>query len=427
MGALSDERVAGFIGDNFVAAFHQVGDFEVVNVNGKIQKNGGNVVSFFCTPKGDVIHAVVGPVSAGKLLKEANWAVGAHETAVKFAGTNQVRQTQAIEQAHLAALGTSPEQFHQAVKQSYPQAYGQAQGQLASLRQEQWRGGRSNRYARNAAYRKQSMISSPVLQARREAAGKYGSDRVHQIMAAQPLAKLKDVYRELFEDLANEEVAEPRGRIYQAGRGFKKARDKGLPVMLVLYDAEGEYSGYDEATKGMLRQMMGSRQVRSKLRKFVTVAVPLDELSALSQVAEIPIYSIQDKTTPVVIFARSSGQQHGSSLSGYASPMQLASRMDSLLTETRFDQAKTFASQGKFSSAERVLRRAIGSTRDTGIRERARHRLAQLNIQWAQSLAKKGSTDDALRRLKRVQLMSDDSNLQDLAAQRIAQLASNRG
>jgi hypothetical protein len=52
-----------------------VGDFTATKVDGKVQKNGGNVAGYFCTPDGFVLNAVVGPVSAQKLLSEAQWAV----------------------------------------------------------------------------------------------------------------------------------------------------------------------------------------------------------------------------------------------------------------------------------------------------------------------------------------------------------------
>lgn len=58
-----------------MAAHQQVGSFEVVNNQGQLQKNGGNVASYFCTPDGRVVHAVAGPVSASELLVEAQWAV----------------------------------------------------------------------------------------------------------------------------------------------------------------------------------------------------------------------------------------------------------------------------------------------------------------------------------------------------------------
>ncbi len=58
-----------------------MGSFEVVDEHGKLQKNGGNVASYFCTPDGRVIDALTGPVGADELLAEAQWAVSAYESA----------------------------------------------------------------------------------------------------------------------------------------------------------------------------------------------------------------------------------------------------------------------------------------------------------------------------------------------------------
>jgi hypothetical protein len=64
-----------------------VGSFEVVDEHGKLQRNGGNVASYFCTPDGRVVHAVTGPVAAGELLDEAHWAVTSYgNTTVGRAG-----------------------------------------------------------------------------------------------------------------------------------------------------------------------------------------------------------------------------------------------------------------------------------------------------------------------------------------------------
>ena len=50
--------IGEYITKHFVAAYQQAGDFEAVNVNGRIRKNGGNVASYFCTADAQVIHAV---------------------------------------------------------------------------------------------------------------------------------------------------------------------------------------------------------------------------------------------------------------------------------------------------------------------------------------------------------------------------------
>ena len=67
--------MARYFAAHFVSAHQQVGSFEVVNQFGNLQKNGGNVASYFCTPDGRVIHGLTGPASAEELLAEARWAV----------------------------------------------------------------------------------------------------------------------------------------------------------------------------------------------------------------------------------------------------------------------------------------------------------------------------------------------------------------
>jgi hypothetical protein len=72
--------VGQLLNAKFVAAHQQAGDSQVTVRDGRIvQKNGGNVASYFCTPEGRVIHAVLGPVDADQLLREARWAIDAYE------------------------------------------------------------------------------------------------------------------------------------------------------------------------------------------------------------------------------------------------------------------------------------------------------------------------------------------------------------
>jgi hypothetical protein len=66
-----------------VSAFQKVATFRI---NGG-QKQGGNVASYFCTPGGQVLHAVAGPVDAGTFLREARWAHDTYEAAQLEAAT----------------------------------------------------------------------------------------------------------------------------------------------------------------------------------------------------------------------------------------------------------------------------------------------------------------------------------------------------
>jgi hypothetical protein len=81
-----------------------VGSFEVIDEHGKLQRNGGNVASYFCTPEGRVIHAVTGPVAGSELLDQAHWAVAAYaNTTVGRAGDAPA----ILARAHREATGNS--------------------------------------------------------------------------------------------------------------------------------------------------------------------------------------------------------------------------------------------------------------------------------------------------------------------------------
>ena len=73
-------------------------------MGGRIQKNGGNVASYFLTPDGRVIHSVTGPVKAETLLNEAIWAINSYEEAI---GKSHVEQTQILSEAHKNAVYSS--------------------------------------------------------------------------------------------------------------------------------------------------------------------------------------------------------------------------------------------------------------------------------------------------------------------------------
>ena len=70
-----------------------------------MQKNGGNVASYFLTPQGLVIDAVVGPVKADKLLAEARWAVDTYQRARNASPKNVFGQASLVSMAHRALSG----------------------------------------------------------------------------------------------------------------------------------------------------------------------------------------------------------------------------------------------------------------------------------------------------------------------------------
>ena len=102
---------------HFVASYTPVGSFEVRDG----QKIGGNVASYFCTPQGRVIHAVLGPVPAPDLLHEAHWALRAYE-AIKNAPRDE--QQSLISAAHAARHAAAGKQARlHAFLAKYPLPY----------------------------------------------------------------------------------------------------------------------------------------------------------------------------------------------------------------------------------------------------------------------------------------------------------------
>src|SRR5438105_10522929 len=87
----------------FVSSYQKISTFRLT---ARGEKQGGNVASYFCTPEGRVLHVVVGPVSADKLLQEARWA----EEVWKLAELQEIRSFAKLQallrKVHLERLGS---------------------------------------------------------------------------------------------------------------------------------------------------------------------------------------------------------------------------------------------------------------------------------------------------------------------------------
>jgi hypothetical protein len=78
VNALADEKVGKYLNTHFVSSYQKVGTFRIANG----QKQGGNVACYFCTPDGQVLHVIAGPVGADLFLREARWVIETHKLAV---------------------------------------------------------------------------------------------------------------------------------------------------------------------------------------------------------------------------------------------------------------------------------------------------------------------------------------------------------
>jgi hypothetical protein len=100
VGALADSGVSQYLEARFVASYQKVGTFTVA---GKA-KQGGNVAAYFCTPDGAVLHAVAGPVKAGVFLREARWAVETWKLARLETADDPIQLRTFLHKAHAERL-----------------------------------------------------------------------------------------------------------------------------------------------------------------------------------------------------------------------------------------------------------------------------------------------------------------------------------
>ncbi len=76
-GPLSDPSVAAILEEGFVCAWEKKGAVECYRVKGAPDqgiKLGGNILTYVCTPAGEVIHALPGVWSPERFREELSWA-----------------------------------------------------------------------------------------------------------------------------------------------------------------------------------------------------------------------------------------------------------------------------------------------------------------------------------------------------------------
>src|SRR5262249_44543596 len=139
----------------FVSSYQKVGTFRVVDG----QKQGGNVASYFCTPNGQVLQIVPGPVDAAVFLREARWAVETHKLALLECRDNEVRFKAFFRNVHAERL---------------------------------WR---EHRYDIRTTARPSDR---PALS---------GQGRIHRVLAIYPLIRIEEIYKFVFEKVLDERIS----------------------------------------------------------------------------------------------------------------------------------------------------------------------------------------------------------------------------
>lgn len=94
---------------NFVSCYEQVGQFSVSTavstrqekLEERLGKNGGNVVTYFCTPEKEVLLYLVGPVTAQEVQNGAEFSDRLNR---QLRGLDKVQRTRKIREAHQDAF-----------------------------------------------------------------------------------------------------------------------------------------------------------------------------------------------------------------------------------------------------------------------------------------------------------------------------------
>lgn len=363
-----------------------------------------------------MIHAVGKQVSPERLLQEGKWAMEVYARARSEAPDDLKRQLKIVEAAHLAKLNTNLSDYTGRVREQLPHA---RESHTRSMQ------ARAKRRGRNPhEYRRLSNDDSPDLIARRKAAESYHGERAHQILAAEPLAMFAQIRKRAFEKLSGEKFAEARDGVYLAAQGFARARQRDLPILLVLYKGHGkDRDEYDTKTEQLVNDVFRQRPVSEPLKTYVVVTLPLRELAALSNLADTPNYELASKSTPSLVITDASGKQI-SALDGSISPVALAMQLWPPINQVLLARAERSAADGEIPDAMRLLHRVLKTTTDDSMARRANTRLNELTMDLADKWAEEGRTTNALRLLRKVETASIDEPLRELAGRRIAEIRS---
>lgn len=253
-----------------MAAHQQVGDFTATNVNGTIVKQGGNVASYFCTPGGRVIHAVIGPIGADELLKEATWAISVWKEASKLRALDSQQR-----QVSLAHLGELPDPRRSLQAQAGVTAINRPAGTL-------WAG-----------------VSSLI---------RTQPQKVHQLLTEKPLAPLEDIYTHVFEQILGERVSKTPN-VELAEQGLQFAEDENRPLLFILHDAR-ENSLFKEQWLAWLKSKEHRNPILLALmRQCVVIALPQKEMPALSKRLKQEPFTAATLGSPLFVVTDPRGKQ----------------------------------------------------------------------------------------------------------------------
>jgi hypothetical protein len=135
--------------------------------------------------------------------------------------------------------------------------------------------------------------------------------RVHQLLASQPLAPITMVYEEIFGHILGQKISKAAPNLALAARQLELAEKSGRPLLFVIHREHDNSRGYEQLLERVTSTQLRGVPLRALVQEHVVVVLPLKELPALSHQLGRPPFEAPDRGTPLFVFARSDGEQVG--------------------------------------------------------------------------------------------------------------------
>jgi hypothetical protein len=154
----------------FVSSYQKVATFRLAGN----AKQGGNVAGYFMTPRGSVLHVIAGPVDAETFLREARWAV----------------------------------ETWKLVQLDAPRDMSRARLLMAKAHQDRLKKDRTYNTGWTPNPRGKATWAQVVRNNQNTILSRLGTEgKVHLLLATNPLPRLEQIYRYVFEKILNEKLS----------------------------------------------------------------------------------------------------------------------------------------------------------------------------------------------------------------------------
>ncbi|MEX2188961.1 MAG: hypothetical protein WD875_19290 [Pirellulales bacterium] len=317
-----------------------------------------------------MLHFVVGPVSAGKLLDEAAWAHRVFDAArvrtpdeMTSAQANKTarNQIEAVRREHMEMIAgdaagvvrqMAASRAAYAKMQRASSTYGPSPYRQASC-------GRSSN-GRTTAEKTPTERWEPLIWSM----GGSNEERVHRLLAFDPLPPLSAVDATVFRQLAGQTVNDRDGSITKAMSEVQRAEKSGRPVMFVFY------RHWDSWRMSRERKMLGQAPLDKLIGQFAVINLPLKEQPALSaQLLDFELPAVGENANVQVVLADCRLKQF-SAASDRIEPQAFAATLRRAIAENQLAFAAQLVEKERPKDAKRVLYKARRCD-DRGVAARA--------------------------------------------------------